>query len=198
MHVFTDQVGSCNNALWGCFSNVGSTEQVGSTSQRNILPCSLGKEYRQIPGVPTSLCRSQWPHGLRRRSAAALQLILWVRIPPGTWMSISCECCVLSGRGLCDELITCPEESYRLWCVLPTVVRHCVWDLKTSWMRRPWPALGRSVPPPKKKKLPCTFLQFHQSQLCSWEAIVKTTTSFFDEGRLIFLLLNIGMIIPEC
>jgi hypothetical protein len=28
-----------------------------------------------------------------------------------------CECCVLSGRGLCDELITRPEESYRLWCV---------------------------------------------------------------------------------
>ena len=26
--------------------------------------------------------------------------------------------CVLSGRGLCDELITHPEESYRLWCVL--------------------------------------------------------------------------------
>ena len=24
---------------------------------------------------------------------------------------------VLSGRGLCDELITRPEESYRLWCV---------------------------------------------------------------------------------
>jgi len=25
---------------------------------------------------------------------------------------------VLSGRGLCDELITRPEESYRLWCVI--------------------------------------------------------------------------------
>jgi len=24
---------------------------------------------------------------------------------------------VLSGRGLCDELITHPEDSYRLWCV---------------------------------------------------------------------------------
>ena len=28
-------------------------------------------------------------------------------------MSVCCECCVLSGRGLCDELITCREESYR-------------------------------------------------------------------------------------
>jgi len=25
---------------------------------------------------------------------------------------------VLSGRSLCDELITRPEESYRLWCVV--------------------------------------------------------------------------------
>jgi hypothetical protein len=33
-------------------------------------------------------------------------------------MDVCCECCVLSGRGLCDGLITCPEESYRLWCVV--------------------------------------------------------------------------------
>ena len=31
---------------------------------------------------------------------------------------VCCECCVLSGRGLCDELITRPEESYRLRCVV--------------------------------------------------------------------------------
>jgi len=45
---------------------------------------------------------------------------------------------VLSGRGLCDELITRPEESYRLWCV-------DVCDLETSRMRRPLPTLGRSA-----------------------------------------------------
>jgi hypothetical protein len=32
-------------------------------------------------------------------------------------MSVSCECCVLSGRGLCDGLVPRPEESYRMWCV---------------------------------------------------------------------------------
>jgi len=69
---------------------------------------------------------------------AAWLLGLWVRIPPGAWMSVCCECCVLSGRGLCDELITRPENSYRLWCVV-------VCDLETSWIRRPWPALGRSA-----------------------------------------------------
>ena len=79
--------------------------------------------------------RSQWPRGLRCRSAAARLLRLWFRIPPGAWMFVFCKCCVLSGRGLCDELITLPEESYRLWCVN-------VCDLETSWMRRPWPTGG--------------------------------------------------------
>jgi len=32
-------------------------------------------------------------------------------------MVFCCECSVVSGRGLCDELITRPEESYQLWCV---------------------------------------------------------------------------------
>jgi len=37
----------------------------------------------------------------------------------------------LSGRGLCDELITRPEESYRLCCVV-------VCDLETSRMGIPY------------------------------------------------------------
>jgi hypothetical protein len=51
-------------------------------------------------------------------------------------MSVCCECYVLLGRGLCDELITLPEESYRPWLVV-------VCDQETSWMRRPWLAFGR-------------------------------------------------------
>ena len=62
--------------------------------------------------------RSHWPRGLRRRPAAARLLRSWFRIPPGAWMFVDCECCMLSGRGLCDELITRPEETYRLWCVV--------------------------------------------------------------------------------
>ena len=63
-------------------------------------------------------CQSQWPHGLRHRSTAARLLRSWVWIPLGAWIFVCCECCVLSGRGLCDELITRPEESYRMWCVV--------------------------------------------------------------------------------
>ena len=78
-----------------------------------------------------NVCRSQWLRGLRRRSAAARLLRLWVRIRPGAWMFVCCECCVLSGRGLCDGLITRPEEFYRLWCVVMCDIE------KTSRMRRP-------------------------------------------------------------
>lgn len=58
-----------------------------------------------------------WLHGQRRGSSATRLLGLWGRIPPGAWMFLSCECCVLSGRGLCVGLITHLEESYRVRCV---------------------------------------------------------------------------------
>jgi len=49
----------------------------------------------------------------------------------------------LSGRGLCDELITGPEESYRLWCVV-------VCDLEKP---REWGGHDpRWVAAPQKKK----------------------------------------------
>ena len=38
--------------------------------------------------------------------------------PTGAWMFVCFECCVLSGRGLCDGLITRPEDAYRLWRVV--------------------------------------------------------------------------------
>ena len=59
-----------------------------------------------------------WDALLLRAWYLSRLLRLWIRIPPGVWMSVCCECCVLSGRGLCDTLITHSEESYRLWCVV--------------------------------------------------------------------------------
>jgi hypothetical protein len=69
-------------------------------------------------------CRSQWPRDLRRGSAATCFLGLWIWILPGAWMFVSCGCSVLSGRGLCVELITRPEESYRVWCVLLSFIMN--------------------------------------------------------------------------
>jgi hypothetical protein len=65
------------------------------------------------------------------RPVAARLLRSWVRIPPGAWIFVGCECRVLSGRGLCDELITHPEESYWLCCVV-------VCDLETLRIGAPY------------------------------------------------------------
>jgi hypothetical protein len=72
------------------------------------------------------------------RPQAAHLLRSWVRIPAGAWIFVCCDCRVLSGGGLCDELITRPEESYRLWCVV-------VCDLETSRIGAPYIYDIRSV-----------------------------------------------------
>jgi hypothetical protein len=64
--------------------------------------------------------------GPKRGFAASRLLGLRVWIPPGKWISLSYGCCVLSGRGLCDGLITHLEESYRVCCVLWASLRSPV------------------------------------------------------------------------
>jgi hypothetical protein len=54
----------------------------------------------------------QWPRGLMRRSTAARLL------ESHSGRGCLSVVCVLSGKCLCDELITRPEESYRLWLVV--------------------------------------------------------------------------------
>ena len=121
---------------WSC-KNFQSHCWVQVSGQLHLLPFSERSregspvDFRaELNIVSKKQSRSQWTRGLRRRSAAARLLILRVRIPPRSWISVCCECCVLSGRGLCDELITHPVEYNRSWCVV-------VCDLETSWMRRP-------------------------------------------------------------
>jgi hypothetical protein len=68
--------------------------------------------------------RSQWPRGLKAwvygHSPAGI-----VGSNPTGGMDVCLLCCVLLGGGLCDELITRPEDSYRLWSVV-------VFDHETS------------------------------------------------------------------
>jgi hypothetical protein len=61
------------------------------------------------PGIES--CRSQWPRGLRCRSAAARLLRLRVRIPPGAWMFVLC---VLSedNKAKCRTVNT----KKQVWC----------------------------------------------------------------------------------
>ena len=76
-----------------------------------VLLCTYFWPTRYV--IPS---RCQWPRGLRRRFAAARLPGLWVRVPPGAWMFVSCECCVLSGRVFCVGLIARPREYRRVWC----------------------------------------------------------------------------------
>ena len=62
---------------------------------------------------------------------------------------------MLSGRGLCDELITRPEESYRLWCVV-------LCDLETS---KNEDAVTRVGSQSHKKKNWCIVSCKHELQL---------------------------------
>ena len=64
--------------------------------------------------------QSQWPSGQRRESADARLRGLLVRIPLRGWMSVVCECFLLSGRGILRRA----DPSSRV--VLPTVLCHCV------------------------------------------------------------------------
>ena len=115
--------------------------------------------------------RSQWPRRLRRRSAAACLLRSWARIPPGAWTFVCCECCVLSGRGLCDELITRPEESYRLCCVV-------VCDVETSRIGAPYTEWGKitslNFKVNNKKTIWVTKILFLDTETTTWEVLNHT------------------------
>jgi len=106
------------------------------------------------------------------------------------WSSVCCDCCVVSNRGVCDELITRPDESYRLWCVV-------VCDLETSRMKKPWPALGRSAK--RTKKNACYYIFSHwnwflrlefSDRICKsmWPAVIKICHTVSDLPRISFRL----------
>jgi hypothetical protein len=65
-------------------------------------------------------------------------------------MSVCCECCVLSGRGLCDELITRLEAFYRLWCVV-------VCDLENLKNEEAMTRVGSQRHRKKDKRMPSIF-----------------------------------------
>ena len=112
------------------FKNTNRTAAAASSTYNllfviAIIIISIQRKAQYLHKPKPFSRRSQWSRGLRRRSASTRLPRLWVRIPPKAWMFVCCECCVSSGRGLCDELITRPEESYRLWFIV-------VCDLETS------------------------------------------------------------------
>ena len=82
-----------------------------SQSQRNYISELILKFKKTEEKVPIPV--ATWSKALVATAQA--------RFSPGSWMSVCCECCVLSGRDLWDR----PKihvESYRVWCVLLRVI----------------------------------------------------------------------------
>jgi hypothetical protein len=83
------------------------------------------------------------------------------------WMSVSSECFVLSGRGLCVGLIIRPEASYRVWCVsechgeasMRWILFHTV--IRSACLMLPF--LGT-----KKKLAPKLLQMFQKFKLHEW------------------------------
>ena len=105
--------------------------------------------------------RSHWPCCLRYGSTAARLLRSWIRNPPGAWISVCCECCMLSGRDLCDELITRPEECYRLWCVI-VCDQEKQKNLVNEEDKTPW-----GVIVPREKKIINGVIHSSVDELCT-------------------------------
>jgi hypothetical protein len=84
--------------------------------------------------TPNIFSLSQWLRSLTRAHATVRLLELWVQIPPGAWMSVSCVCYVSSSRGLCVGLITRTESS--------TDCGVFEGGCKASIMGRLWPIKG--------------------------------------------------------
>jgi hypothetical protein len=78
-------------------------------AQRGSSTLSLTLVIDEVMPITVAVRSKAWVCG---RSLTGI-----VGLNPTGDMDVSYECCVLSGRGLCDGLITRPEESYRVWCV---------------------------------------------------------------------------------
>jgi hypothetical protein len=95
-------------------------------------------------------------------------------------MNVSCECCVLSGRGLCVGLVTRLEESYRAWCVW-------VW----SWSFENWDGLGppRGCRAIEKKNCRNLFWGWHCAR-CQYRKVrsdLDCISSFFSFAYYCYL-----------
>jgi len=81
-------------------------------NQVNVLHSNDKMDVAECRGVPNPVAaRSKaWVCGCWLAGIAG-------SIPAPGHGCLSCECCVLSGRSLCNGPITRVEESYRMWCV---------------------------------------------------------------------------------
>jgi hypothetical protein len=92
------------------------------------VPDDSQNKNHQFPSTMATCCFYKWKWAIFLQPIPSTALSkAWVcgrslaglsgSNPAEAWKSHSCECTVVSGRGLWDELITRPEKSYCVWCV---------------------------------------------------------------------------------
>jgi len=87
--------------------------------------------YYEYFKVKEGTSRSRQPHGLRHWSAAARLLGLWIRIPPGAWMSV------------CVSVVCCQVEASALgWSLIQRSPTDCAASLCVIVNPRYWGGLG--------------------------------------------------------
>jgi hypothetical protein len=91
----------------------------------------------------------------------------------GVCLLLSVEC--WSGTGLCDGLITRPEESYRLWC-------HCVW----SWNLENEEAKTRKwvVKASKRRRIYLYLFIYLQSNYIRWRLQKVSADKDSEQGGI--------------
>ena len=100
--------------------------------------------------IPVAALSKAWVCGLSLAGISASN--------PAGCMGASCECFLLSGRGLCDGPIPRPEESYLVWCVIKynkrftlTVSRYIEVKTKKEERKRIKPEGKRPLGRPRRR-----------------------------------------------
>jgi hypothetical protein len=127
------------------------------------------------------VARSQWPRRSKGWVCGRSHAGIVGSNPAGAWMSISCECCVLLGRGLCIGLITRLGESYRVW-------RVC--DREASIMRMSWPTRSFAAWGKKVGKIKCS-LCFKAPLILNW-CVPDSSVLYSCLGWECFYVANCG------
>jgi hypothetical protein len=101
------------------------------------LPCALlccSSNHYVLLKARYNECAAEKPIPVTGRFKTWVRLLgLWFRIPETAWMSVFCDCCMLSNRGL------------SVWSLVlrsPTACAVYDWFLEASWKERPWPEYG--------------------------------------------------------
>ena len=83
---------------------------------------------------------------------------------------VSCECCVLSGTGLCVRTITHPEKSYRMWCVWVWL-----WSLNNGEALAHW---GTVSPWGGNKTSTADHYMHTWTYICIWSCVANRCTLY--------------------